>query len=123
MNQKIINQYQIEFLNKVNDFQFRGKEITKIFNSNLPILAEFLGRWKAHEIDDELIPFIDQYLDGNLSDTEIGTETVSIDINTDKVDFYGLHGFAGTLPILHFKEICILWRNFLLTPPYQGTKV
>jgi hypothetical protein len=44
-------------------------------------------------------------------------------IYNDIVDFYDDNGFAYSLPTLDFKEIVIGYRDFLLAPPLNGTRI
>ena len=68
MNQNILNQYQINFVNKINDFEIGGKEITKIPNTNNQYLFEFLFNWSVEEMDEYLLPYLDQVLNSTLSE-------------------------------------------------------
>jgi hypothetical protein len=122
MNLSIINQYQINFVNKINNFEIGGKEITKIPNTSNKYLDEFLFNWNAQEINEILLPDINQALVTPNSEIENGSETISILIYQNKVDFYADDG-SYSLPTLDFKEIVIGWRDFLLTPPLNGARV
>ena len=122
MNQNLITQYNIKFLNKT--FNWGGsKIISKSIEINNRYLNEFLDNWNAQEINDILLPDINQALVTPNSEIENGSETISILIYQNKVDFYGDDGFVFQIPTQDFKEIVIGWRDFLLTPPLNGTKV
>lgn len=124
MNQNLVNQYQINFVNKVNDFKNRGK-VTKIPNTNNQYLDEFLFNWSVEEMDEYLIPYLVQVLNGTLPEYETGSETITVLVKPTLTHF--LIDDVGTnypnIPTQDFKEICIGWRDFLLTPPLNGTKV
>ncbi|UIR56357.1 hypothetical protein LZQ00_00680 [Sphingobacterium sp. SRCM116780] len=121
----IINKYEISFSNKILDFK-TGNEIVKIVNVNNPILGEFLIGWfSAKEIDELLLPDVDDALSNPNAALENGSETVSIYIYYQTVKFHkdNIQGWAYELPTQDFKEIVLLWRDFLLTPPLNGTRV
>ncbi|WP_158728538.1 MULTISPECIES: hypothetical protein [unclassified Flavobacterium] len=120
MNQNIKNQYKINFVNKISK---NDNRITKIPNLNNIIFSEFLFNWNSEEINESLLPDINLALANPNSEIENGSETNSILIYQDKVDFYNDNGFAYRLPTQDFKEIVIGWRDFLLTPPFNGTKI
>jgi len=120
MTQNIVNQYKITFINKVSK---KDKTITKIPNSINDTLSVFLFNWNSDEINEILLPDIDKALSNINSEIENGSETISILIYQDKVDFYDDDGFAYQISTKDFKEIVIGWRDFLLTPPLSGTKV
>ncbi len=46
-------------------------------------------------------------------------------ISPTGIEFYDRDGqdIIGTSPLEDFKEILIGWRNFLMQPPFNGTKV
>jgi hypothetical protein len=123
VNQNIINQYRINFQNQIEEPSGFSKKIDKFPNTNNEFLSMFLYEWSAQEINDILLPDINAALLNSGSEIENGSETISILIYQDRVDFYGDDGSVYELPTLDFKEIIIGWRNFLLTPPLNGTKV
>lgn len=123
MNQNIVNQYKISFTNNVIEFVDSGKEISKIPNTNSNYLSNFLDDFNAQEIDELLLSDINDALLNPNSEIENGSETISIIIYQNRVDFYDDDGFVYELPTIDFKEIVIGWRDFLLTPPLNGTKV
>lgn len=121
----IINKYEISFSNKILDFK-TGNEIVKIVDVNNPILGEFLIGWfSAKEIDELLLPDIDDALSNPNAELENGSETVYIYIYNQTVKFLkdNAQGWVYELPTQDFKEIVLLWRDFLLTPPLNGTRV
>jgi hypothetical protein len=123
MNQSLINQYKISFTNNVIEFVDSGKEISKIPNTNSIYLSNFLDDFNAQEIDELLLSDINDALLNPNSEIENGSETISIIIYQNRVDFYDDDGFVYEIPTIDFKEIVIGWRDFLLTPPLNGTKV
>ena len=120
MNKEIIKLYKIEFINKLS--QNDGK-ITKIPNLKNDAFSTFLFDWNAIEINELLLPDVNEALSDSSSEIENGSETISIIIYHNKVDFYDDNGFAYRLPTQDFKEIVIGWRDFLLSSPLNGTKV
>lgn len=120
MNQNIVNQYKISFVNKISK---KDQTITKIPNSINDTLSVFLFNWNIDEINEILLPDIDRALSNINSQVENGSEAISILIYQDKVDFYDDNGFAYQLTTQDFKEIVIGWRDFLLTSPLNGTKI
>ncbi|HEY6142177.1 MAG TPA: hypothetical protein VIV55_01940 [Flavobacterium sp.] len=122
MNENIVNQYKINFQNVAEQFPGFSKEIDKTPDTNNQYLSMFLYSWNAQDINETLIPDINIALSNPESEIENGSETISILIYQNKVDFYD-DGFVCTIPTQDFKEIVIGWRDFLLTPPLNGTKV
>ena len=125
MNQNILNQYQINFVNKIIDFEIGGKEITKIPNTNNKYLDEFLDDWSAEEMDEYLLPYVNQVINNTLLEYQTGCETITVLVQSNLT--YFLIDDVGTnyptIPTQDFKEICLGWKAFLLTPPLNGTKV
>ena len=123
MNQNLINRYQIRFENKVFDFE-TGKEIHKSISTNNGELTTFLNDWTAPKINELLLPDFDEAM-ANPSEKIInGSETINIHIYNNVVEFYNSdYDFVSELPTQDFKEIVIGWRDFLLTPPLNGTKM
>ncbi|WP_038331463.1 hypothetical protein [Empedobacter falsenii] len=123
MNQNIINKYQIRFENKVFDFE-TGKEIHKSISTNNGELTTFLNDWTAPKINELLLPDFEEAMANPETEVENGSETISISIYADKVDFYDNDfNYVGNIPTQEFKEIVIGWRDFLNTPPLNGTKM
>lgn len=125
MKQALISQYSISFENKILDFA-SGSVVCKIININNNSLGEFLTAWgNPQEINDLLIPDIEDVLNGVASLRENGSETISIDITPTSVIFYISN--VGTnypkIPTLDFKEIVVGWRDFLLQPPLNRTRI
>lgn len=122
MNQNLITKYEISFSNTITDWPRRGKVIEKIPITNNQSLSNFLYDWDAELINEILLPDIDTALANFDSEIESGSETVSISIYQDRVDFYPDGYSSFTIPTVDFKEIVLGWRDFLLTPPLNGTK-
>lgn len=123
MNNNLINQYKISFTNNVIEFVDSGKEISKTPNTSSIYLSNFLDDFNAQEIDELLLSDINDALLNPNSEIENGSETISIIIYQNKVEFYDDDGFVYELPTIDFKEIVIGWRDFLLAPPLNATKV
>jgi hypothetical protein len=124
MNNEIVAQYGIEMSNYVMDFPGFGKELHKSMSINIEIVGVFFHGWKAAEIDDSLLPDIEEALATPGSEVQTGSPTVTVLIYNDIVDFYDRDlNFVITIPTLDLKEIAIMYRDFLLEPPLAGTKV
>ncbi len=125
MNQNIIDLYEINFQNRIEDSKFHGRKISKFPFTNDSILTTFLYDWNAREINEYLISDIEDVLNGVLPEAQNGSETITIVIEPATTTFYIDN--VGTnypeVPTRDFKEIVIGWRDFLLTSPLNGTKV
>ncbi len=124
MNQNIVNQYKISFQNRVDDWGNFGKEINKIINTNSEPLTNFLICWTSiSEINESLLPDINEAL--THPNVEVNSDSPPVDIvmSDNLVDFYGYEGYINSIPLQDLKEIVIAWRDFLNTPPLNGTKV
>lgn len=125
MNQSLINQYKIEFTNSIEKLNDNPTKIVKYPNIENRYLFLFLYAWSSvREINDSLIPDIEAaLLDINYEESSDCNLGVSIIIYHDRVELYDDNGFVYELPTQHFKEIVIGWRDFLLSPPLNGTIV
>jgi len=124
MNQNIVNQYKISFQNRVDDLGNFGKEINKIINTNNEPLTNFLICWTSiSEINESLLPDINEAL--THPNVEVNSDSPPVDIvmSDNLVDFYGYEGYINSIPLQDLKEIVIAWRDFLNTPPLNGTTV
>ncbi|WP_337966054.1 hypothetical protein [uncultured Flavobacterium sp.] len=124
MNENLINRYQINFVNLTEQSKTNQAKIAKhpyIKNKHLSL---FLYEWSnPQEINEALLPDIEAaFLDTNYFEAN-SSENVSIIIYHDRVELYGKTKFVYELPTEDFKEIVIGWRDFLLTPPLNGTKI
>ncbi len=123
MNQNIIDKYQIRLINEIENWE-GYKEIDKSIKSNNQYLDEFLIDWTAPKINELLLPDFEEAMANPETEVENGSETISISIYADKVDFYDNDfNYVGNIPTQEFKEIVIGWRDFLLTPPPNDTKM
>lgn len=128
MNQEILNQYQISFTNMVMNFEIRGKEIFKGFMSNPEWIGNFFQDCgDALDITEWLIPEIESALADANSEIQADSAIVNVLIYHERTEFYsafpGSSGYVFQLPTTHFLEIAIAWRDFLMEPPLEGTKV
>ena len=125
MNANIISQYQIDFINQIYHNPISNLNyISKIPNIDNEYLFQFLYDWSAEGITDDLLPAINQVINGLINEYETGSETTTLNIFQNKVDFYDNDlNYVGNIPTQDFNEICIGWRDFLLTPPLNGTQV
>lgn len=124
MNSNLINKYKLNFVNSAEQLNNNPRKIVKYPNIQNKHLFLFLYEWSsAKEINEDLLPDIESaFLDVNYSESN-ASENVSIMIYHDRVELYDDNGFVYELPIVDFKEILIGWRDFLLTPPLNGSKV
>jgi hypothetical protein len=124
MNQNLINQYKITLQNKVLNWG-SDNEIFKSIETNNRYLNEFIDSWSVDEMDESLFPYLNKVINGTLTEYDTGSETITILIKQDLT--YFLIDDVGTnyptIPTQDFKEICLGWKEFLLTPPLNGTKV
>ncbi len=128
MNQEIANQYQISFTNMVMDFGIGGKEIFKGLKSNPEWIGNFFQDCgDALDITEWLIPMIESALADVTSEIQADSAIVDVLIYHDRTVFYsafpGERGSVFQLPTTHFLEIAIAWRDFLMKPPLNGTKI
>lgn len=119
----IENNYKLKFENSVTsypDFQM----VSKTMYSDPQILSDFFLTWKVEELNELLLPDIEEALITPNCEIENGNELISILIYIDHVDFYDNRGdYSYTMPILDFKDVVIMWRDFLLEPPLNGTMI
>ncbi len=120
----IIKDKGIEFYNQ----KFDGT-IYKISKSNLndPNIS-FIARFKDSDTIDKFINNVNLAIEGHfdlIADPDVSNGLEIGFITPTGVDFYDQDGqnVIDTLPLEDFKEILIAWRDFLLTPPFDGTKV
>jgi hypothetical protein len=128
MNQEIKNQYQISFINRVIDFDIIGKTNVKELYSNPEWIGLFFGDCgNALDITEWLIPEIESALGDVNSEIEADSAIVGVMIYQDRTEFYSAvprsTGYLFQMPTTHFLEIAIAWRDFLLEPPLNGSKV
>ena len=123
MNQNLIYKYRIELKNKVFNFE-TGKEIHKSISTNNGELTTFLNDWTAQKINELLLPDFDEVMVNPGEKVINGSETINVHIYNNIVEIYNSdYDFVSELPTQDFKEIVIGWRDFLLTPPLNGTKM
>ncbi|TCK56155.1 hypothetical protein C8C83_4167 [Flavobacterium sp. 90] len=124
MNENLINRYQINFVNSTEQLNNYQTKITKQPNTKNNYLNLFLYEWSnPQEINENLLPDIETaLLDRNYQESN-SSENVSIMIYHNRVELYDDTKIVYELPTEDFKEIVIGWRDFLLTPPLNGTKV
>ncbi len=125
MNQYIIDLYNINFQNRIENSKFHGRNIDKFPYTDNSILTTFLYDFNAREINEYLISDIEDVLNGIIPEATNGSEIITIGIEPVNTIFY--IDDVGTnypeIPTKDFLEIVIGWRDFLLTPPLNGTKV
>lgn len=119
-----LEKYNITFINKVIDYQEKGKEIYKLAESNNYDLSNFLSDLHVSRSVDSILLDINKALSNPEFEFENGNELIWVTIYNDRVEFYdyGVE-LVYELPTQDFKEILIAWRNFLSTPPLHGSKI
>lgn len=123
MNQNIIDKYQIRLINEIENWE-GYKEIDKSIKSNNQYLDEFLIDWTAPKINEFLLLDIEEAMASPGEKKINGSEIINIHIYNNVVEFYNSdYDFINEIPTQDFKEIVIGWRDFLLTPPLNGTKM
>lgn len=125
MNQALIAQYNISLQNIVFDWGQSGKKVKKSISTNNEYLTTFLNCWNSIlRINDSLLMDIEQALLNPSIESETDSVRVDIIMINNLVDFYHSDlGYVNSMPLQDFKEIVIGWRDFLNTPPLNGTKV
>ncbi|MBB2150669.1 hypothetical protein [Pedobacter gandavensis] len=118
MNPDIIKKYGIEFENKL----IEEWGVEKIPHTNLDALTFFLHGWNADELDEILLPDINNALGLVDSEIENANDFVTIIINNYKVFFYWENKPTSSIPTIDFKQIVEGWRAFLLSPPLNRSK-
>ena len=125
MTKEIIEKYGIDFQNKIDEY---GR-IDKFPGANQnSYITSLLFEWNADELDDSdhgLLADIDEALSNPKSEIENGSTPVLIVIYQNVVKFYPSwgDGEVATMPTTDLREIVAGWRDFLLTPPLNGTHV
>ena len=122
MTKDVIKKYGINFQNRIDD-----GVIDKVPDTHLDYLTFLLYEWNAFDIDDSdhgLLADIDEALLNPDSEIESGSSRVDIIIYQNVVNFYpDGNDEIYSMPTIDFREIVIEWRNFLLTPPLNNTKI
>jgi len=122
MTEEIAEKYGIHFRDEIDD-----GEIDKSANSDLGHLDLLLFECSLRDIDDDtddmgLLSQIDEALSNPDSEIHSGCGIVDILIYQDVVKFY-VNDDIDEMPTADFREIIAGWREFLLTPPLNGTKI
>ena len=122
MRKEIIKKYGINFQNRVDD-----GEVNKVPIADWGGITTLLIEWGPDDIvdpDHGLLTDIDAALAHPNSEIQAGSTMVDLLIYQDRVEFeYRGGGDGGTIPTLDLREIVVGWRDFLRTPPLNGTKV
>ncbi len=124
--QELIDTYQLNFFNKVQKIGNSPAFVSKIPGSINLELTNFLICWdNPNHINGSLIHDIEEVLNGIVLLNESDSPTVWIDITIDETKFYKETSSSPdyVLPTQDFYDIVLLWRDFLLEPPLDGTKV
>jgi hypothetical protein len=120
MNQTLIDKYQISFSNVVQDVRGYPKKITKLPITINDRFTEFLYNWSsANEINETLLPVINNVLNGNVIEDTCASETVGTIIEKENTIFYSLIdesptiNIAFNIPTQDFKDVVEGWVEFL----------
>ncbi|MGY4539058.1 hypothetical protein ACVW0P_003484 [Mucilaginibacter sp. UYNi724] len=121
MRKEIITKYGINFQNRVDD-----GEVNKLPIADWGGITTLLYEWGPDDIvdpDHGLLTDIDKALANPNSEIQAGSTMVDLLIYQDRVEFEYRGGGGGTMPTSDLREIVVGWRDFLLTPPFDGDKV
>lgn len=115
MNQNLINQYGISFVNRLINIPGFKPFFEKCPITNSAFLSDFLGDWKLIDIQDYLIPEINKVLEGIEPEFETASDTFIVIVGPVFTVFY--LDDVGTnypkIPTQDFFEILIGWSNYL----------
>lgn len=114
MNQDLIKKYGIHFKNTVFNYK-----TDKVPHTNIPDLTIFLFGLRVSELNEDLL-HINAVLNGQEKEYETQNEMVLIDVSKEEVLFYSDESTQFHMPTIEFKQIVEAWRDFLLTPPFNG---
>ena len=123
MKQSTIDTYKINFYNKILDFDNK-KEVQKVPDTNHQI-SIFLFEWSADDLTNYLLPKINDIINYTLAEFETGSNSIIVVIDPINTTFYPDEQ-ANNFPVMptqDFREIVIAWRDFLLQPPLNGSRV
>jgi hypothetical protein len=126
-DEEILNIYGITLNSRIVSFD-EGMEYSKEFGTANGPLYFALDDWGVSEIDDTLLPVINSVLSDHDLEETTGSEMVWIELDhlLTKMWFHGHHDENKpdfSMPTDHFKRVVLLWKQFLLQPPLNGTKV
>jgi hypothetical protein len=126
-SQELKETYQLNFTNSIIDLKGFPSEILNrpyTFNNSL---SDFLFEWSRPRIlTSELLPEFENVLNGNNESFYTNGQFVSIDSTNSTTEIHDEEAATNpvaTLPTQDFYDILVLWRDFLLEPPLNGTKV
>lgn len=118
MNKNIISLYKIDFYNLIK----KDLLVDKIPNTSIGGLSFFLHELSLYQINEYILPSINEVLSEGSEEVEVGTETTFLIISLEEVIFLPDNQPQFSLPFDDFKQIVEGWRDFLLSPPLNGTK-
>lgn len=125
MNQATIDKYNIKFINRILELP-SGKQVSKTMDINNYTVGCFLTSfWKPEKINQNLLSDINDVLNGMAEMRESQSATIPVNIYRTKTVFY--IDDVGTdypqIPTTDFKEIVEGWRDFLMQPPLDMSKI
>ncbi len=120
--------YGVEMRNAVLQFSHPNlPSIRKVFLGGDQLETFFDLAWRlADGIDKELIPVVDHFILGNQpeidpNEAQFGCITNSAHLYLEGIVFYNPDGeIIQSVPLEHFKEIALAWRDFLNSQPLNG---
>lgn len=125
--QELKGTYQINFTNEVtqNDgFPAKIRKRPSTFNASL---TEYLSeRRNIGTLNSTFIPEIKNLLDGNSESFYDNGQFVLMDSTSSITEIHDEEAATNpvaTLPTQDYYDILVLWRDFLLEPPLDGTKI
>jgi len=124
MTKELIKKYGIDFKNTIFNSKGFPAIVDKSPYTNLDYLTIMLSELSIRDINDSLLPNLNEALADSNSEIENGSGIVDITIYYDLVKFY-VDGDDEiySIPTADFKEIVIGWKDYLLTEPLNGTRV
>ena len=112
----IIKDYKVSFFKR----EILGSPVLGMLSVN-GYLSQYISEANNIKDADSTINAIKSVLDGEIEKIESTLNsmvTISMDINTTKIyddPIYDVHTMHFSLPTIHFKELALAWRDFLLS--------
>lgn len=125
--EEIKTRYKLNFTNTVIEFEGSQPEILKqpyTFNESL---TDFLSEWENPRIlTSELLSKFERVLNEETESFDTNGQFVAIDSTISITKIYDENATinpVATLPTQDFYDILVLWCDFLLEPPLNGSIV
>lgn len=124
---ELIENYRLHFFNAIEDLENTPKVIDKRLDTFCDALTVFLYAWhQPHSIDTEILSDLTNVINGVQESFDINHVYTLIVSTTELTEIYDENVTSGPVAIIptqDFYDILVLWRDFLLEPPLNGTKV